>query len=150
MVVDKGKQKEDWIQEEEVFLYKLYNISLKSSKPKTLKPTFIQDKINNLEKHIKFLQSPVKTVPFYLPPHYKSLQSKRQQDKQYWNKIAVEFLKQKHNTDITRQGFPIKMYIEGLLYKSYFIVLILQRKIIIGPTKKMVASYIAGDLVLLD
>jgi len=123
---------------------------LKSSKPKTLKPTFIQDKINNLEKHIKFLQLPVKTVPFYLPPHYKSLQSKREQDKQYWNKIAVEFLKQKHNTDITRQGFPIKMYIEGLLYKSYFIVLILQRKIIIGPTKKMVASYIAGDLVLLD
>ena len=40
IVVNKGKQKEDWIQEKEVFLYKLYDISLRFSKPKTPEPTF--------------------------------------------------------------------------------------------------------------
>ena len=56
---------------------------------------FIQDEINNLEKHMKFLQSPEKTVPFYPPPHYKFLWPKRKQDEQYCNKIAIKFLKQK-------------------------------------------------------
>ena len=63
---------------------------------------FIQDKINNLNKHMKFLQSPVKTILFYLPPYYKSLQSKGEQDEQCWNGITIKFLKQKHNTDTTR------------------------------------------------
>jgi len=102
MVVDKGKQKKEWIQEEEVLLYKPYDILSKSSKPKTLEPTFIQDKINNLKKYMRFLQSPVKTVLFYPPPHCKSLWPKEEQDKQYWNKIAIKFLKQKHNADMTR------------------------------------------------
>jgi len=55
IIVNKGKQKEDKIQDEEVFLYKLYNISLKSSKLKTLEPTFIQDEVNNLEKYMELL-----------------------------------------------------------------------------------------------
>jgi len=55
MIVDKGKQKEDRIQDEEVFLYKPCNISSESSKPKMLKLTFVQDKVNNLEKYMKFL-----------------------------------------------------------------------------------------------
>ena len=41
---------------------------------KTPKPTFIQDKIKNLEKYMKFMQAPIKTTLFYLPPYYKSLQ----------------------------------------------------------------------------
>ena len=41
MVVNKEKQKKDQVQEEEVFLYKLYNISSKSSKSKTLELMFI-------------------------------------------------------------------------------------------------------------
>jgi len=69
MIIDKGKQ----IQDKEVFLYKSYDISSKSSQYKISEPAFIQDEINNLEKHIKFMQSPVKTIPFYPPPHYKSL-----------------------------------------------------------------------------
>jgi len=32
IIVEKGKQKEDRIQDKEVFLYKPYNISLKSSR----------------------------------------------------------------------------------------------------------------------
>ena len=99
---------------------------------------------------MKFMQSPVQIMPFYPPPQYKFLQYQGEQDKQYWNEIAVEFLKKKHNTDTTRKQFTIEIYIEGLPYKPYFIVLMLQEKIIIGPTKKMVATYVIRDLVLLD
>ena len=42
------------------------------------------------------------------------------------------------------------MYSGGLPHKPYFIAFTLQGQIIIGPTKKMVASYIVGDLALLD
>ena len=42
------------------------------------------------------------------------------------------------------------MYIRGPLHESYFIALTLQGKLIIGPTKKIVISYMVGDLVLLD
>jgi len=42
------------------------------------------------------------------------------------------------------------MYIGESPHKLYFITLMLQEKIIIGPTKKMVAFYMVGDLALLD
>jgi len=73
MVDNKEKQ---GIQEEEVFLYKPYDVD--SPKPKTPKPTFIQDKIGNLEKYMKYMQSSVKTIPFYLPPHYKFIWSQEE------------------------------------------------------------------------
>ena len=44
-------------QEEEIFLYKPYDIA--SSRPKTPKSTFIQDEIDNLQKYIKYIQSSV-------------------------------------------------------------------------------------------
>ena len=55
MIVNKEKQKEDKIQDKEVFLHKLYDISSKSSKLKTLEHTFIQDEVNNLEKYMELL-----------------------------------------------------------------------------------------------
>jgi len=103
-----------------------------------------------LEKYIKFLQSPVKIVLFHIPPYYKSLQLKGKQDKPYWNEITIEFFKQKYNADETKQDFSIKIYMGGLPHKPYFIVLILQEKIIIRPTKKIVILYMVGDLALLD
>jgi len=42
------------------------------------------------------------------------------------------------------------MYTEGLPHEPYFITLTLQRQIIIEPTKKLVTTYMVGDLVLLD
>ena len=42
------------------------------------------------------------------------------------------------------------MYTRGLLYKPYFITLMLQEEIIIELTKKMVTFYVAGDLALID
>ena len=96
------------------------------------------------------MQLSVKTMPFYPPPYYKSIWPQGEQDEQYWNEIAVKFLKQKHNANTTRKGLPIKIYSGGLSHKPYFITLTLQGQIIIGLTKKMVTSYVVGDLVLLD
>ena len=73
IIVNERKQKEDRVQDEEVFLYKPYIISSKLSRLKTSKPKFIQDKVNNLEKSIVLMQSPVKITLFYSPPHYKTL-----------------------------------------------------------------------------
>ena len=136
----KGKQ---WIQNKEVLLYKPYKAN--SPKPKTPKPTFIQNKIANLKKYIKFMQAPIQTTLFYLPSHYKSLWLQGEQDKQYWKEITIVFLEKKYNADTTRKGFSIKMYVGGPPHKPYFIMLTLQRQIIIGPIKKLV-----GDLILLD
>jgi len=108
---------------------------------------FIQDEIDNLEKYMKFMQVPIKMIPFYPPPHYKSLWLQEKQDKQYWNEIAIEFLKKKHNADTMRRGFSIEMYSGGPSHEQYFIALILQAQIVIGPTKKMVVSCMVEDLV---
>jgi len=47
---DKGKQQ---IQDKEVLLYKPYKINL--LRPKSPEPMFIQNKINNLDKYMKFM-----------------------------------------------------------------------------------------------
>lgn len=111
---------------------------------------FIQDEINNLDKYMKYIQAPVKMMQFYPPPHYKSLKPQVEQDKQYWNEITVAFLEQKHNANMMRKGFPIEMYMVSLPHELYFITLTLQDQIIVGPTKKLVTTYMIGDLVLLD
>ena len=143
--VNKGKQRGE---EEEVFLYKPYNVN--KLRPKTSKLHFIQNKVNNLEKYMKYMQSPIKTMPFYPPLHYKSLWPQEKQNEQYWNEITIEFLKQKHNADTTRKGLSIEIYSGGPPHEPYFIAFMLQGQIIIGPTKKMVTSYMVGDLALLD
>ena len=40
-------------------------------------PTFIQNKLDNLEKHIKFIHLPVKTKKFTLPPYYNPFSQKK-------------------------------------------------------------------------
>ena len=142
MMEDKGKQ---WVQDEEVFLYKLYDVA--PFRPKIPEPMFIQNKINNLENYMKYIQSSVSITPFYPPSHYKAIWPQREQDKQYWKEIAVEFLRRKYNTDTTRKEFPIKMYIEE---PPHELVLTLQGGVVIGPTKKLVAFYVVGDLTLLN
>ena len=52
--------------------------------------------------------------------------------------------------DTTRKEFPIKMYTEGPPHKPYFITLILQDQLIVGPTKKLVVLYVVRNLALLD
>ena len=73
---EKGKG----IQNKEVLLYKPYEMLAESS---STQPTLIQDKLDDLEKHMKFVHSPIKTKTFIPPPHYKSIQSKGEQDNQF-------------------------------------------------------------------
>jgi len=73
MVIDKGKQKEEVIQDEEVLLYKSYTILLEPSRPTTSESILLQKKIDNLEKILKMVQSPTKTIIFLLPAYYKTL-----------------------------------------------------------------------------
>ena len=70
MKESKSKEKQ-WLQDEEVLLYKPYEADL--SRPKTPEPMFIQDKIKNLEKYMKFIQAPIQTISFHPQPHYKTL-----------------------------------------------------------------------------
>jgi len=42
------------------------------------------------------------------------------------------------------------MYLEGPLHEPFFITLTLWKTIVIGPTKKLVTSYVVGDLAFLD
>ena len=76
--IDKGKQR---VEKEGVFLYKPYDVD--KLRPKTPKPHFIQNEINNLDKYMKYMQSPIKTVPFYPLPYYKSIQPQTEQNEQY-------------------------------------------------------------------
>ena len=82
--------------------------------------------------------------------YYKLSKPQGEQDKQYWKEIAIAFLEQKHNTNITRKGFSIEIYTGWPPYEPYFITLTLQGQIIIGLTKKLVTTHVVGDLVLLD
>ena len=92
MIIDKGKQKKDTVQDE-VLLYKSYNI-LTSSSSETSSPDtqMLQDKINNLEKVLKMLQLPVKTILFTPPNYYKTIQASGEKNRIYWNDIVYQFL----------------------------------------------------------
>ena len=69
------------IQDKEILLFKKYK---ESTKLDTTKSSFIYKETDNLEKHMKFIQSSTKTRIFNLPPYYKSIQTKGKQDSQFW------------------------------------------------------------------
>jgi len=62
----------------------------------------------------------------------------------------VEFIKQKHNANMSKRGFPIEIFTEKLPHEPFFIALTLQEEIIIGLIKKLVVSHMVWDLALLD
>lgn len=42
----------------------------------------VQDEeMNNLEKYMKYIQASIKTIPFYLPSYYKTIQPQEEYDK---------------------------------------------------------------------
>ena len=76
---EEPKKKEGKIKNKEVILIKPYEVfgstssSIKSS-------SFINKKINNLLKYMKFIKSPIQTRIFRLPLYYQSLWSREKQD----------------------------------------------------------------------
>jgi len=72
IVQDKGKYKENIIQDKEVLLYKLYTILLSElSRLLTLELILLKEEVDNLEKTLKTLQFPTKTIPFLSLTYYK-------------------------------------------------------------------------------
>ena len=61
----------------------------------------------------------------------------------------MAFVKEKHNMETSQNRFPISMYQGGPLHKLYFITVDNQGQAIIGPTKKIMATHMVGELEVL-
>jgi len=149
LYIDKEMKKEKGkVEDEEMILIKLYKVSTMTSVSFS-QTSFIIDEIKNLLKYMKFVQSLTQTRLFKPPPHYQSLKSRNEQDPLFWKEVATAFMNQKHNTDTTRNGYQILMFQGGSLYKLYFVAINNRNQIIIGPSKKIVATYVVGELEVL-
>ena len=67
----------------------------------------------------------------------------------FWNKVATTFLDKKHNTNTARNGYQIHMFQGGPLHEPYFMAKDNKDQIIIGPSKKIVAIHVVGELKVL-
>jgi len=86
----KESNKKGIVEDEEVILIKPYEILTTISK--TTESGFIQDKIKNLERYMKFICSPTQTRLFKLLPHYTLLYSRGEQNLDCWKEIAMTFV----------------------------------------------------------
>ena len=107
------------------------------------------DEVEHLFKHMKFIRMPSQTRLFKPPPHYQALRSREEQDPTFWNEVATIFLDKKHNTDTARNGYQIHMFQGGPPHEPYFIAKDNKDQIIIGPSKKIVATHVVGELEVL-
>ena len=112
---DKGK-----VEEEEVILIKLYKVS---ESILTKSSSFIDEKINNLLKYMKFVKSPTQTRIFWPPPYYQLLHSREEQDLDFWKEVATVLVDNKHNLEISRNRYPIRMFQGRLPHKPFFIAI---------------------------
>ena len=87
------------VEDEEVILIKPYKVLTTTSK--TTESSFIQDEVKNLEQYMKFVHSPMQMRLFKLFPYYQSLCSREEQDSEFWMEIAVAFVEEKHNMEIS-------------------------------------------------
>ena len=86
---------------------------------------------------------------FKPPPHYQSLKSRGEQDPLFWKEVAIVLMNQKHNTNTARNGYQILMFQGGPPHEPYFIAIDNRDQIIIGPSKKIVATHVVGELEVL-
>ena len=75
----------------------------------TTKSSFIQDEVENLMKYMKFICFPTQMRLFKPPPYYQSLQSRGEQDLDFWKEVATILVDRKYNTKTSRNGYPITM-----------------------------------------
>ena len=108
LYTNKEKQAQRMIENEEVILVRPYQVE--STTTSSSSTSFISDKINNLEKYMKFVKTPSQTRIFQPPPYYQSLKSRGEQDPSFWKEVATAFLDKKKNTDTARNGRQIPMY----------------------------------------
>jgi len=146
-IEERNKREKGVIEDEEVILVKPYEISMTTSSSSST--SFITDEVKNLLKYMKFVRTPSQTRIFKLPPHYQSLKSRDEQDPIFWNEVAKAFLEKKHNIDTARNGYQIHTFQGGPPHKPYFITIDNREQVIIEPGKKIVATYMVGELKVL-
>jgi len=129
------------VENEEVILVHPYEVSSTTS--------FITDEIENLIKYMKFVKTPLQTRIFQPLPYYQSLRSRGEQDPAFWKEVVTAFLDRKRNTDTSRNGCQIPMYQGGPPHEPYLIAIDNKDQIIIVPSKKIVATYVVGELEVL-
>jgi len=142
---EKGKGK---VKDEEIILIKPYEVST-STTSSTSQTSFITEEVENLSKYMKFVRMPTQTRIFQPPPHYQSLKSRGEQDPVFWKEVATAFVEMKYNTDTSRNGYQIKMFQGGPPHEPYFIAIDNIEQIIIGPSKKIVATHVVGELAVM-
>ena len=134
------------VEDKEIILVKPYEVSTTTSSSST---SFITDEVEHLLKHMKFVQTPSQTRLFKPPPHYQSLKSRGENDPIFWKEIAAAFVESKYNTDMARNRHQIHMFQGGPPHELYFIAMDNKDQIIIGPSKKIVATHVVGELEVL-
>ena len=148
LYMEEEAKKEDkgTIENKEVILVQPYEVSTTTSSSTT---SFITDEVENLLKHMKFVQTPSQTRLFRPPPHYQALRSRGENDPTFWKEVATAFLEKKHNTETARNGYQIHMFQGGPPHEPYFIAIDNKDQVIIGPSKKIVAMHVVGELEVL-
>ena len=92
---------------------------------------------------------PTQTRIFQPPLQYQLLKSRGKQDWDSWKEVTTVLVDRKHNTKISRNGYPIIIFQGGPPYELYFIAIDNQEQVIISPNKKTVATYMVGELEVL-
>ena len=63
--------------------------------------------------------------------------------------MATAFVEMKYNTDTSRNGYHIKIFQGGPPHEPYFVTIDNMEQVIIDPSKKIVATHIVRELVVL-
>ena len=145
-IKEENRKEKGKVEDEEVILIKPYEVSTTTSSSTT---SFITDKVDNLTKYMKFVRTLSQTRIFRPPPHYQSLRSRGEQDSEFWKEVATAFVDRKRNTDTARNRYQIPMYQGGPPHEPYFIATDNKDQVIIGPSKKIVAMHVVGELEVL-
>ena len=140
-------QAKGMVENKKVILIQPYQVA--STTTSSSSSSFISDEIDNLEKYMKFVKTPSQTRIFRPPPYYQSLKSRGEQDPSFWKEVITAFLDKKKNTDTSRNGCQIPIYQGGPPHEPYFITIDNRDQIIIGSSKKIVATHVVGELEVL-
>jgi len=92
---------------------------------------------------------PTQTRIFQPPLQYQLLKSRGKQDLDSWKEVITALVNRKHNTETSRNGYPIIIFQGGPPHELYFIAIDNQEQVIISPNKKTVATYMVGELEVL-
>ena len=63
--------------------------------------------------------------------------------------MAIALVDNKYNTETAQNRYLIKMFQRGPPHEPYFIAINNWGQVIIGPNKKIVATYVIGELEVL-